>query len=177
MAEITRTTTDPQTGHTLAHYKSGVIRDLDTARNLRGPTDKNLNPVLADPGGMLQRRYELAEQAAWNAANQKTMELIESGQIEYITVDKIGSAPAIAAVVMKLTELILLAKTGREAEGIIAPWMRLMGLGGHKVEFEGTITHEVTEKFSEIVRELREAIKGETPEAVDGRVIDHDPSP
>jgi hypothetical protein len=179
MAKLTHTTIDPETGHTLAHYESGVIRDQDSARLIAGPKDPALNPVLGNPLGMLQRRRELAEAAAWDAANKRALEMIEAGEVESISIDKLGSAPVIAAAASKATTLFLQAKTGREAEGIGAFLLKLLGLGGtQRIEIENHNRFSVDEQTRRAIVDITQALsKAMEPPALEGEVIDNDPTP
>ena len=172
MSEPTRTT--DETGREILLYEDGTRKDARTGYFLTGPQWARITKENA--GAMLARRHELNEQAIQNAADQKAIELIMSGRIGYITIDQIGSSPAVAAVASKLTELILLAKSGREVEGILVPWLKMMGLGTSKVEFEAKVTHSDDETYKALVQILgflREAFE---PPAVEGKVIDENPT-
>jgi len=81
MAEVIRTETDPESGHRIAHYASGVKYDLDAGKLIAGPTDPALNPVIRDPYAMSARRKELHEQDAREAHNEAAEEAIANGKL------------------------------------------------------------------------------------------------
>jgi hypothetical protein len=151
MPKIVDTTTHPETGHVIVHYESGAQYDRDAGRLIHPATHAM---ITAETASMMQaRRRELANDAAWDAANQTAIELVESGQLEYINRNQLGDAPAIAAVTRKVTTLLLTAKSGREAEGVFTAWLKLLDISGHKIEIEESY------RMKELQRENRELTK------------------
>lgn len=161
----THYTIDEQSGHSLAHYESGVIYDQDAGRLVHGPSDPALNPIIRDPQGMHQHRMELAQQRAWNALDEAA---IRAGKID---VSKAGTGEGYYQLCLKVGTLILEAKTGREIESLLPTYLRMLGIGGPKVEFEGKVIHSVNRDVAQLIEFLREALQPQLPESTEGEVI------
>lgn len=169
MAKITHKSTHPETGHTLAHYESGAIRDEDTARLIHPATAGMITKETA-PALHLRRR-ELSEQAAWDAANNKVIQMIEAGELTTININQLGGAPVISAAASKATELFMKAKTGREAEGIGVFLLKLLGLASvQRVELEPPREAQTLGALATLVHEIQQAVK--TREANPSQVIE-----
>jgi hypothetical protein len=176
MANITHTSIDPATGHSLAHYESGVIRDTVTARLIAGPLDPALNPVIANPRAMHQRHREQNEAAAWDEANQRVQKLIEEGKLEGINTNNLGTLAVRALMRDAIDGVLINAKSGREKEAYYGLILKLLGLGGPRLEVDSTVTHttdEATrEAIAELSRILEEVHNRKPPEALEGQVRD-----